>query len=267
MQIVFQDPYSSLNPRQRVADIIRAPLDIHGVGTTARRAARASRISWARWSAHRPGRTISRTSSPAGSGSASASRGRSRFSPDLIICDEPVSALDVSVQAQILNLLVGLQRDLGLSYLFISHDLGVVKHISDRVAVMYLGRIVEIASRDLLFESPGHPYTELLLAIRSESKQRTKPTYRWTRSGPQETHGTPPRYGEPTPSDAAAARVRQGRTSEPSRVARGSGPRRPTPIGHICSAPPGLLRASAVATALAGLIALAAPVTSGFAAA
>jgi oligopeptide/dipeptide ABC transporter ATP-binding protein len=163
LQIVFQDPYSSLNPRHRVADIIRAPLDIHGVGTMAERRERVADLM------DRVGLRPDQASQYPHqfSGGQRQRIGIARAlaaSPDLIICDEPVSALDVSIQAQILNLLVRLQSDLGISYLFISHDLGVVRHISDRVAVMYLGRIVEIAPRALLFEAPRHPYTELLLA-------------------------------------------------------------------------------------------------------
>lgn len=163
LQIIFQDPYSSLNPRHRVADIIRAPLDIHAIGMPAERRERVAdlmeRVGLRKDQAHQYPHQFS--------GGQRQRIGIARalaMGPDLIICDEPVSALDLSVQAQILNLLVGLQRDLGLAYLFISHDLGVVRHISDRVAVMYLGRIMEIAPRALLFGSPRHPYTELLLA-------------------------------------------------------------------------------------------------------
>ncbi len=176
MQIVFQDPYSSLNPRQRVADIIRAPLDIHGVGTARERRAAVADLM---------GRVGLRPDQANNFPHQFSGGQRQRIGiaralavrPELIICDEPVSALDVSVQAQILNLLVDLQRELGLSYLFISHDLGVVKHISDRVAVMYLGRIVEIASRDLLFASPGHPYTELLLRSAPPAHPRDRRRY------------------------------------------------------------------------------------------
>ncbi len=162
MQIVFQDPFSSLNPRQRVADILRAPLDIHRIGTPAERRERVADLM----------ARVGLRPDQAGNYPHEFSGGQRQrigiaralaLRPDLIICDEPVSALDVSVQAQILNLLSDLQEEYGLSFLMISHDLGVVEHVSHRVAVMYLGRIVEIADKARLFEAPGHPYTELLL--------------------------------------------------------------------------------------------------------
>jgi peptide/nickel transport system ATP-binding protein len=176
MQIVFQDPYSSLNPRQRVANIIRAPLDIHGIGTARERKAEVADLMTR--VGLRPDQADNFPHQFSGGQRQRIGIARAlAVRPELIICDEPVSALDVSVQAQILNLLVGLQRELGPSYLFISHDLGVVKHISDRVAVMYLGRIVEIASRDQLFASPGHPYTELLLRSAPPAHPRDRRRY------------------------------------------------------------------------------------------
>jgi oligopeptide/dipeptide ABC transporter ATP-binding protein len=176
MQMVFQDPYSSLNPRQEVKDIVRAPLDIHAIGSRRERRARVSDLL-ARVGL-RPDQAENYPHQFSGGQRQRIGIARAlAVDPQIIVCDEPVSALDVSVQAQILNLLIDLQRDLGLSYLFISHDLGVVKHISDRVAVMYLGRLVEVAARDLLFRSPGHPYTELLLRSAPPAHPRERRGY------------------------------------------------------------------------------------------
>jgi oligopeptide/dipeptide ABC transporter ATP-binding protein len=138
MQIVFQDPYASLNPRLTVAETIAEPMQVHGIGYPHEfSGGQRQRIGIAR--------ALS-------------------VQPELIVCDEPVSALDVSIQAQVVNLLKDLQRRFGLAYLFIAHDLAVVKHVADRVAVMYLGRIVETARKRDLFAAPRHPYTRALLA-------------------------------------------------------------------------------------------------------
>lgn len=163
MQIVFQDPYSSLNPRQKVADILRAPLDIHGIGKRSERPQMV--LDMMQRVGLRPDQA--RNYPHQFSGGQRQRIGIARalmLKPDVIVCDEPVSALDVSVQAQILNLLNDLQEELGVAFLFISHDLGVVEHISDKVAVMYLGKIVEMADRASLFSNPTHPYTQLLLS-------------------------------------------------------------------------------------------------------
>jgi len=164
MQMVFQDPFSSLNPRMKVADIVGEPLVVHGLVDS--RAAHRTRIeellALVGLSPDMGGRYAHEFS---GGQRQRISIARAlALEPDLVICDEAVSALDVSIQAQILNLLMDLQQQLGLAYLFISHDLSVVRHISDTVAVMYLGRIVEFADRDALFDSPRHPYTQALLA-------------------------------------------------------------------------------------------------------
>lgn len=173
MQIVFQDPFGALNPRMSVEETIMEPLLIHG----------SSRNATAR-------ETVARMLDMVGLPDSARYRFPHEFSggqrqrigiaralilrPKLVVCDEPVSALDVSVQAQIVNLLSDLQGELGLTYLFIAHDLGVVKHISTRVAVMYLGKVVEVADKRSLYARPSHPYTQALLA----SVPATHPSHR-----------------------------------------------------------------------------------------
>jgi peptide/nickel transport system ATP-binding protein/oligopeptide transport system ATP-binding protein len=163
MQVIFQDPYSSLNPRMTAGDIVQEPLINFGIGTRAEQRERVAAL-FARVGL----RPDQRGNYPHEfSGGQRQRLGIARalaLAPSIIIGDEPVSALDVSVQAQVINLMVDLQEELKLSYLFVAHDLGVVEHISHRVAVMYLGKIVEIAPRQSLFEAPRHPYTEALLA-------------------------------------------------------------------------------------------------------
>ncbi|MFQ5413390.1 MAG: ABC transporter ATP-binding protein [Phycisphaerae bacterium] len=173
MQLVFQDPFGSLNPRLRVGGIIAEPLAIHRLARGARRTRRVAELL-----------------ASVGLRDGDASRYPHEFSggqrqrigiaraiapnPRFVICDEPVSALDVSIQAQILNLLRDLQESLGLTYLFIAHNLAVVKHFSDRVAVMYLGKIVEHAAADAIYTRPGHPYTIALLAAVPEPDPTTR---------------------------------------------------------------------------------------------
>ncbi len=164
MQMIFQDPYASLNPRMTVLDIIGEALDIHGLVKS-----RAERT-----------RRVEELLELVGLSAQHASRYPHEFSggqrqrigitralavqPEFIVCDEPISALDVSIQAQIVNLLIDLQKKMGLTYLFVAHDLAMVKYVSDRVAVMYLGRIVELARSEDLYADPQHPYTQALLS-------------------------------------------------------------------------------------------------------
>ncbi|WP_372839230.1 ABC transporter ATP-binding protein [Phaeovulum sp.] len=177
MQMVFQDPQASLNPRMTVAGIIGEPLDEH---TKLSRAEKLERI-YELMDAVGLSRDFANRYPHAFSGGQRQRIGIARalaLNPKFIVCDEPIAALDVSIQAQVVNLLEELQDRLGLTYLFISHDLSMVRHIADRVAVMYLGQIVELASRDALYESPKHPYTQALLSAVPEPNPENELTRR-----------------------------------------------------------------------------------------
>ena len=173
MQIVFQDPYASLHPRMTVREIISEPLYIHNIGTKAEREKRVEflmdKVGLSQKVKNRfPHEFSGGQRQRIGIAKALA------LNPKLVICDEPVSALDVSVQAQVINLFKDLQMEFSLTYLFISHDLSVINHISDRVGVMYLGKLVEIAETSELFDRPAHPYTQALLSARPMIHQKDR---------------------------------------------------------------------------------------------
>jgi oligopeptide transport system ATP-binding protein len=164
MQMIFQDPYASLNPRMTVGNIIGEPLEVHGIYSS--KAERRERVQELLRIVGLNPYFVNRYPHEF-SGGQRQRIGVARalaVNPEFIVCDEPISALDVSIQAQIINLLEDLQAEFGLTYLFIAHDLSVVRHISDRIAVMYLGKLAELSDREELYENPLHPYTQALLS-------------------------------------------------------------------------------------------------------
>jgi oligopeptide/dipeptide ABC transporter ATP-binding protein len=173
MQIIFQDPFSSLNPRKNVSHIVGEPLFVHGMTSRKERNARVLELLKVVGLKREQMRRYPHQFSGGQRQRIGVARALA-LNPKLIICDEAVSALDVSIQAQVINLLQDLQEEFGLTYLFISHDLSVVEHISDRVAVMYLGKIVELADSDSLYKTPLHPYTQALLSAAPIPNPRRK---------------------------------------------------------------------------------------------
>lgn len=163
VQMIFQDPYSSLNPRMTVGDIIREPLEVHNMGTPAEQKERVFDLLKQVGLNPEHGSRFPHEFSGGQRQRVGIARALA-VNPEFILCDEPISALDVSIQAQVINLLEELQDKLGLTYIFIAHDLSMVKHISQRVAVMYLGSVVEVAPSEHLYDNPRHPYTQALLS-------------------------------------------------------------------------------------------------------
>ena len=191
MQMIFQDPYGSLNPRMTLADIVGEPLLVNGMKDRRRRMERVSELLWL--VGMRP--EYMRRFPHAFSGGQRQRIGIARalsLAPRLVVADEPVSALDVSVQAQILNLLLDLQERLHLTYVFVAHNLGVVKHVCDRVAVMYVGKLVELADSGTIYRTPRHPYTAALMAAAPVADPRVK-------SGTEELPGEVPSPANPPP--------------------------------------------------------------------
>ncbi len=193
MQMIFQDPYASLNPRMMVGRIIDEPLEIHNLGNSAERAERVQEllklVGLNPYFANRYPHEFS--------GGQRQRIGIARAlatNPSFIVADEPISALDVSIQAQVVNLLDDLKQELGLTYLFIAHDLAMVRYISDRVAVMYLGRLVELSTRDEVFDHPLHPYTQALLsAIPVPDPEKEAKRHRLILEGEVPSPANPPR--------------------------------------------------------------------------
>ena len=225
MQIIFQDPYSSLNPRQTVGQIISAPFRIHKTEGDTRQSVQAlmDRVGLNPEHYNRYPHEFS--------GGQRQRIGVARaiaLKPKIIVCDEPVSALDVSIQAQILNLLEDLQQELNLTYIFISHDLGVVRHVSDRIAVMYLGRVVEIAPSDLLYSSPKHPYTAALLSAVPKGHAGASLTERIVLTGDVPSPVDPP-PGCPFHPRCPKARIVSGKKDEVPENCRTEMP----PLGEV----------------------------------
>ena len=201
VQLIFQDPYSSLNPRARVVDIVREPMDLMNIGTPQTRLERVRELF--ELVGLRPDQLNLFPHQFSGGQRQRISIARAlTTNPKLLVCDEPVSALDVAIQAQILNLLARLKSELGLSYLFISHDLGVVRHVCDDVVVMYLGKIVESAPRAALFDTPMHPYTQALLSAAPSLARRKSRGY----VRPLKISGDPPSPINPPKGCAFAER-------------------------------------------------------------
>jgi peptide/nickel transport system ATP-binding protein len=231
VQFIFQDPFGSLNPRMTVAEIIGEPLVIHGIGTAASRREIVTELANLVGLDPRHLRRYPHSFSGGQRQRIGIARALA-LRPDLVICDEPVSALDVSIQAQVLNLLIDLKEKLGLTYLFISHNLAVVDYISDRVAVMCAGRIVEIAGRGVLFRNPVHPYTQALLAavpapdlahrLDFERLMEDKASDPAAWPEPFRRHpGDPPRLIEVTPHHFVEATAMPGRAQREMKLAAG----------------------------------------------
>jgi len=218
MQIIFQDPYGALNPRMSVEDIIAEPLIIHGARPNAETRREVARLLDLVGLPERAKALFPHEFS----GGQRQRIGIARaliLRPKLVVCDEPVSALDVSVQAQIVNLLSELQGELGLTYLFIAHDLAVVKHISTRVAVMYLGQVVELADKATLYSAPLHPYTHTLMAAVPASHPRLRRRLRKHLGGDIPSALTPPsgcRFHTRCPHVMPICREQEPRVSEPA---------------------------------------------------